>query len=279
MADSIKISALDEVDPGQLSLNDQIIINDADRTDKQTITSRSTLSHISTFYDSLDHTFTDTVIFTDLVWHQGKVDFSDNVLFLDSVRFGSNASSVNTQIVFSQFVDVVFEGDITGIELNDLDDVGGNPSDGDALIWNGGNNKWEPGPVGGGGVPTPELDERYLVHVGTEPNNPVEGMLWLRTAGGVRELYVYTTIASASSTSDWYLTRPDGLLIGDGLSSTRSSTYVPPVSEIPQSRISQGTPGEFVADSNYLYFCVSDNTWIKTLIVPFDEDTQVIQIE
>jgi hypothetical protein len=279
MADSIKISALDEADLAQLSLNDQLIINDADRTDKQTITHRASLNNISTFYDSLDHTFSDTVIFTGVAWHQGKVDFSDNVLFLDSVRFGSNQNSINTEIVFSQFVDVIFEGDIEGITLNDLDDVGGTPSDGEALVWNDSGNRWEPGPIAGGGVPTPELDERYLVHVGTEPSNPVEGMLWLRTAGGVRELYVYTTISSASSSSDWYLTRPDGLLIGDGLPSARTTTYVPPASEIPQSRISEGTPGEFVADSNYLYFCVSDNTWIKTLIVPFDEETQVLQIE
>jgi hypothetical protein len=300
MADSIKISALDEADLAQLSLNDQLIVNDADRTDKQTITHRASLNNISTFYDSLDHTFTDTVKFTDSVtftgfaWHQGNATFSEDVLFLDNVRFGSNQNSVNTQIEFSEFVDVVFQGNqngqtgcnvifeagstITGIELNDLDDVDGTPSDGEALVWNDSSNRWEPSPAGGG-VPTPELDYRYLVHVGPEPSNPVAGMLWLRTEGGVRELYVYTAILSASSTADWYLTRPDGLLIGDGLPSARTTTYVPPASEIPQSRISEGTPGEFVADSNYLYFCVSDNTWIKTLIVPFDEETQVLQIE
>ena len=50
MADSIKISALDEADLAQLSLNDQLIINDADRTDKQTITHRASLNNISTFY-------------------------------------------------------------------------------------------------------------------------------------------------------------------------------------------------------------------------------------
>ena len=93
-------------------------------------------------------------------------------------------------------------------------------------------------------------------------------MFWLKT--DEKMLYIYDGSGFVSA-------RPDGLLIGDGLA---AAGYVaPPVSTIPTATYSTGTPGQFTADDDYIYFCVAPNTWIKTVIVPFDEATQVLEIE
>jgi len=244
MVDSIKISNLTYADDGDLSPSDQFIVNDKDRSDGQTITRRTDLGDIVGYFTSSQLTFTNAVNF------EGQVNFNDGVAFTDSVEFNNDVTLKGT-VVFDAFTifngDIIVNGNISGVDLNDLDDVVvPSPINGNVLTWD--NTQWIAGNVSG---ITPEGDDRYLVHVGdTPPSNPVDGMLWLHTvtaSNPTRALKVYATI---SGTGKWHLTRPDGLLMGDGLASDRSTfatttTTATSSSSVPSTSSSSGTPGEY----------------------------------
>ena len=75
MADSIKISKLTKINDTDLSDKDQLVINDADRSDGQIITRRTNLIGITSYFTAQKLTFSEEVSFTNVV------AFNDNVTF------------------------------------------------------------------------------------------------------------------------------------------------------------------------------------------------------
>ena len=65
MPDSIKISKLTKIQQVDLSPNDQIVINDADRSDGQVVTHRTDLAGIQNFITGQELTFSSVINFSN----------------------------------------------------------------------------------------------------------------------------------------------------------------------------------------------------------------------
>lgn len=241
MPGSIKISALTRINDTDLSKDDQLVINDDNRSDGQVITRRTDLTGVLNYLSAQEITFSN------------NVNFSGQVTYLN---------------------DVSFNGDVN-LTLDELSNVQtGSKTDESVLVWDanaGSTGAWVAKSVTIDTYTKAEIDSKLsevVVISPVQPPSPYQGQLWLNTTDGM--LYVYNG-------GSFLNTRPSGLLISDGLS-TRG-ILPPPVSTVPTSTYSEGTAGEFVADEDYLYFCISNDTWIKTRIVPFDENSPVIETE
>ena len=246
MPDSIKISKLTKIQQGDLSPSDQIVINDADRSDGQIITHITDLAGVTNFVTAQQLTFTNVI------------NFSNEVVFQDNI-------TLQGQITLDPTVDLV------NFNLGRLSDVeDGTKTDGQVLAWNGNAGVWAPIDISIDTYTKAESDARYAraTTVGVvEPVAPVVGELWYDTANSLLMVY---------DGSAFIKTRPDGALLADGLT---TGFIAAPATIVPQSNYNQGTAGEFIADGDYVYFCISENNWVRTRIVPFGEDSSVIETE
>ena len=246
MPDSIKISKLVKIQQTDLSPSDQIVINDADRSDGQIVTHRTDLAGVQNFITGQELTFSSVV------------NFSNEVVFQDNI-------TLQGQITLDPTVDLV------NFTLGRLSDVEvGAKTDGQVLSWSDAVSAWVPIEISIDTYTKAESDTRFArttVVGSVEPATPVTGQLWFDTPNNLLMVY---------DGSAFIKTRPDGMLITDGLA---TGFIAPPASVVPQSNYSQGTPGQFVADGDYVFFCISPNNWVRTRIVPFGEDTAVIETE
>lgn len=246
MPDSIKISALTEIQQTDLSASDQLVINDADRADGQIITHRTDLAGLTNFITAQQLTFSNVV------------NFSNEVVFQDNI-------TLQGQITLDPTVDLV------NFTLGRLSDVEvGTKTDGQVLSWNDTAQVWAPIDVNIDSYTKDEADARFArtTTVGaTEPTTPVTGQLWFDTTSNMLRVY---------DGSAFIKTRPDGLIITDGLA---TGFVAPATVSVPQSNYSQGSAGQFVADGDYVYFCISENNWVRTRIVPFGDDSAIIETE
>ena len=120
MPDSIKISKLTKIQQVDLSPNDQIVINDADRSDGQIITHTTDLAGVTNFITGQQLTFSNVV------------NFSNEVVFQDSI-------TLEGQITLDPTVDLV------NFNLGRLSDVEvGAKTDGQVLSWSDTVNAWIP---------------------------------------------------------------------------------------------------------------------------------------
>ena len=197
MPDSIKISDLTLLEQVDLSVNDQLVINNKDTSSNQVITHHTELGYLLGFITSQQLTFSKDVEFSGDVNYSGNLSFSGPISLTGTITITS-------------------PGKIEGLTLGSLDDVEVNvKNDNDALFWDATNGKWIPKQV-------PNSDAFYtkaevdallataVVFGDTEPSDPRGGQFWMNTTTNI--LYAYD-----ASTGNFVSTRPDALLIGDNL--------------------------------------------------------------
>jgi len=195
--DSIKISDLTKLDASSLSVEDQIIINDTQRSDGQVVTHHVQLGDIIGY-----------------ITGEVELTFSKDVEFSGDVIFSSGS---NVQLD----ADVTLTGDLTisggsisGLTLSSLDDVEvGSVTEGQTIGWDSANSRWSPKTIVDSDdfYTKTEVDNLLataVVFSTTQPSAPRTGQFWMKTDTNMLYVYDGTTFVA---------TRPDGLLIGDNL--------------------------------------------------------------
>ena len=132
----------------------------------------------------------------------------------------------------------------TGSALSEVGDVStATPNTNDVLTWNG--SGWAPaaaqGGGGGGGANVTISD--------TSPGGASAGDLWWESDTGRLKIYYQDT-----DTTQWVDTNPP--LTQDRIASASA----------PSSATDTGTPGDIRYDSNYVYICISNNTWKRAAL-------------
>jgi len=178
----------------------------------------------------------------------GKIYYSNNFADLTALN------AVNPTTYHGMFAHVHAEGHgyfahagawtqllDTGSALGDLADVSATaPSTNDVLTWNGSN--WAPAaPTGGGGGAS--------VTISDTPPAATAGDLWWESDSGRLKIY-YQDV----DTTQWVDTNPP--LTQDRIASASA----------PSSATDTGTPGDIRYDSNYVYICISNNTWKRAAL-------------
>lgn len=139
----------------------------------------------------------------------------------------------------------VSSSDLSSISIDALSDVDTSstpPSDGQALLWNNTNLKWEPGTVASSSGANVTISD-------TAPGGAQAGDLWWESDKGRLKIYYNDT-----DSFQWVDASPP--LQQDRIASATA----------PATATSTGTAGEIRYDSDYVYICVATDTWKRAAL-------------
>ena len=158
----------------------------------------------------------------------------------------TNLTNWNTAYTWGNHAAAGYLTNLTSQPIGNLSDVSNaSPSNGQALIWNASGNTWQPGTVSGGGggsanVPTQD----------DPPSSPLDGDLWWESDTAKLKVYY-----DDGNTTQWVDASPAG---GGGATTASSSA--------PSTATSTGSAGTIAYDADYIYVCVSTNTWKRATL-------------
>lgn len=176
---TVKVSGLPDVALQQLDGKDHFIINDNEAGSKTT--NKIEIGEFIGYIESLPLVFKEDITFDKDIYIGGDLFPKPGTELTITV----NNLNIQNQLNLDSTVIV------TGLELNDLEDVTYDPltiDDGDVLLWNTTENKFISGPQADG-APV------YFIR----PGVPAEGDLWWRKDNG--RLYIW--YKSPNGTSHW----------------------------------------------------------------------------